>query len=63
MWPVATVAFPSYLFLVLGPRSTAEAHRVTIRGCDAVVSPKPTMPRPCAAMLVATPSSHFLSCN
>ena len=42
--PVAIVAFPSYLFLALGPRSAAEARRVTIRGCDAIVSPEPTMP-------------------
>ena len=63
MWPVATVAFPSYLFLALGPRSAAEARRVTIRGCDAVVSPEPAMPRPCTAMLVAHPGSHANSIN
>ena len=63
MRPVATVAFPSYLFLALGPRSAVEARRVTIRGCNTIVSPEPAMPWPCAAMLVANLGSHANSIN
>ena len=58
MRPALLAPLPSLLCLALGLRSTEEAHRVTVRGCDAVSSPEPALPWPRAAMLVATPCSR-----
>ena len=53
-----TVAFPSLLCLELGPVHATDARRVTHSSHGAIVSLEPAMPRPCVAMLVATPGSR-----
>ena len=61
--PAVLAPFHPLLCLALGHRNPTEARRVTSSGCVAVSSPEPAVPWLCAAVLVATPSSHVLSCN
>ena len=61
--PAILAPFHPLLCLALGHRNPTEARRVTSSGCVAVSSPEPAVPWLCAAVLVATPSSHVLSCN
>ena len=63
MRPAVLAPLTSLLYLALGPRSAAEARRVTVRGYNAVVSPEPAMPRPCAAIARCQPCSHSTSFN